>query len=71
MINIDRFYKMKEYAPDLQIKEVSFGISKLYIINIQTVKVTIHLQFGNRFPGDTLQNAEKCGKTLRKRAFLY
>lgn len=37
MINIDRFYKMKEYAPDLQIKEVSFGISKLYIINIQTV----------------------------------
>ena len=27
----------KEYMPDLQIKEVSFGINKIYIINIQTV----------------------------------
>lgn len=27
----------KEYMPDLQIKEVSFGVNKIYIINIQTV----------------------------------
>lgn len=27
----------KEYTPDLQIKEVSFGINKIYIVNIQTV----------------------------------
>ena len=27
----------KEYMPDLQIKEVSFGINKIYIINIKTV----------------------------------
>lgn len=37
MINIDKLYKMKEHAPDLQIKEESFGMSKIYIINIQTV----------------------------------
>ena len=27
----------KEYMPDLQIKEISFNINKLYIVNIQTV----------------------------------
>lgn len=27
----------KEYTPDLQIKEVSFNLKKLYIINIQTI----------------------------------
>lgn len=34
---IERLYKLKENMPDLQIKEVSFNIHKLYIINIQTV----------------------------------
>lgn len=41
------------------------------MINIQIVKVTIHLQFGNRFPGGVLPNAAKCGETLQKRTFLY
>ena len=34
---IDEIKAKKEYTPDLQIKEVSFGLNKLYIINIQTV----------------------------------
>ncbi len=27
----------KQYMPDLQLKEISFGLNKLYIINIQTI----------------------------------
>ncbi|MGM9877212.1 MAG: spore germination protein [Bacilli bacterium] len=34
---IDELYKTKEHMPDLQIKEMSFGLNKLYIVNIQTV----------------------------------
>ena len=34
---INNLYNSKEHMPDLQIKEVSFGLNKLYIINIQTV----------------------------------
>ena len=31
----------KEHMPDLQIKEVSFGLNKLYIINLQSVSSSI------------------------------
>ena len=34
---IDKLKDKKVYAPDLQIKEVSFNLNKLYIINLQTV----------------------------------
>ena len=34
---IDIIQSKKEYMPDLQIKEISFSLSKLFIINIQTV----------------------------------
>ena len=34
---IDELYIRKEHMPDLQIKEVSFGLNKIYIVNIQTV----------------------------------
>ena len=34
---IDKLYKSKEHTPDLQIKKVTFGMSKIYIVNIQTV----------------------------------
>ena len=34
---IESIFKTKEHMPDLQIKEVSFGLSKIYILNIQTV----------------------------------
>ena len=34
---IDDLYNSKQYMPDLQIKEISFHINKIYIINIQTV----------------------------------
>ncbi len=34
---IDELYKTKQHMPDLQIKEISFGVNKVYIINIQTV----------------------------------
>ncbi len=34
---INKLYDQKKYMPDLQIKEVSFNLKKLYIINIQTV----------------------------------
>ncbi len=34
---IDLLNSKKEYMPDLQIKEISFNLNKLYIINIQTV----------------------------------
>ena len=34
---ISKLQSIKEHMPDLQIKEVSFGINKIYIVNIQTV----------------------------------
>lgn len=34
---LNELYKSKKYTPDLQIKEVSFNLEKIYIINIQTV----------------------------------
>ena len=34
---IDILNERKQYMPDLQLKEISFGLNKLYIINIQTV----------------------------------
>ncbi len=34
---IDILKERKQYMPDLQIKEISFNLNKLYIINIQTV----------------------------------
>ena len=34
---IEELYNSKENMPDLQIKEISFHINKIYIINIQTV----------------------------------
>ena len=34
---IDKLKDKKEYTPDLQIKEVSFNLNKLYIVNLQTV----------------------------------
>ena len=34
---IDKLKDKKIYTPDLQIKEVSFNLNKLYIINLQTV----------------------------------
>ena len=34
---IDKLKRIKEHTPDLQIKEVSFNLNKLYVINIQTV----------------------------------
>ncbi len=34
---IDKLYKLKNTMPDLQIKEISFALNKIYIINIQTV----------------------------------
>ena len=34
---IDELYNSKNYMPDLQIKEISFNLGKIYIINIQTV----------------------------------
>ncbi len=34
---IDILKDKKEYTPDLQIKEVSFNLNKLYIVNLQTV----------------------------------
>lgn len=34
---IDELYKTKAHMSDLQIKEINFGISKIYIVNIQTV----------------------------------
>ena len=34
---ISKLKSKKEYMPDLQLKEVSFGINKIYIVNIQTV----------------------------------
>ena len=34
---IDKLKDKKEYTPDLQIKEVSFSLNKLYIVNLQTV----------------------------------
>ena len=34
---IDKLKDKKVYMPDLQIKEVSFNLNKLYIINLQTV----------------------------------
>ena len=34
---INELKQKKEYTPDLQIKEVCFGLNKIYIINIQTV----------------------------------
>ena len=34
---IETLKQRKEYMPDLQIKEVSFNLNKIYIINIQTV----------------------------------
>ena len=34
---IDKLYKSKEHTPDLQSKKVTFGMSKIYIVNIQTV----------------------------------
>lgn len=37
---IDEIYKTKEHMPDLQIKEISFGLNKVYILNIQTVSAS-------------------------------
>lgn len=37
MDTIDKLKSKKEYTPDLQIKEVSFNLNKIYIINLQTV----------------------------------
>lgn len=34
---IDKLYKTKEHMPDLQIKKITFGLNKIYIVNIQTV----------------------------------
>ena len=34
---IDELYKIKEHMPDIQIKEITFGINKLILINIETV----------------------------------
>ena len=34
---INKLYKSKSYMPDLQIKELSFLLNKIYIINIQSV----------------------------------
>ena len=34
---IDKLYKSKEHMPYLQIKKVTFGMNKIYIVNIQTV----------------------------------
>ncbi len=38
---LKELYNSKSYMPDLQIKEVSFILNKLYIINIQTVSSSI------------------------------
>ena len=34
---INNLYNSKEFMPDLQIKEVSFDLDKLYVVNLQTV----------------------------------
>ena len=34
---IEELYKNKEHMPDLQIKEISFGLNKVIVLNIQTV----------------------------------
>ncbi len=34
---INELYNSKKHMPDLQIKEVSFNLNKIYVINIQTV----------------------------------
>ena len=41
MTIIDKIKKSKETMPDLQIKEVSFGLNKIYIINIQSVSSSV------------------------------
>ncbi len=38
---IDELYNSKEFMPDIQIKEMSFGMNKVYVVNIQTVSSSI------------------------------
>ncbi len=38
---IDEIYNSKEFMPDIQIKEMSFGMNKVYVVNIQTVSSSV------------------------------
>ena len=50
---IDELYKSKINMPDLQIKEISFGLNKVTIINIQTVSSS---ELTNKFILDYFSN---------------
>lgn len=48
---INKFKNYKQHIPDLQIKEIKFGLNKLYILNIQTLSSS---QLSNQYVMDYL-----------------
>lgn len=57
---IDEIKKLKDNMPDLQIKEVSFNMEKVYVINIQTVSSSI---LTNQYVMDYLANRSLFNKS--------